>query len=327
VTAALFFASIVAHELSHAVVARSRGLPVRSITLYALGGVTQIEGRAGDAKTELWMAATGPITSVVIGLICLALTWALGGNLTMIPQAPVKAMFWWLGYINIGLGVFNLVPGFPLDGGRVLRAVVWWATGDPGRATHIAVRAGQVAAFGFIALGLFRFFDGAGLTALWFAFIGWFLFDAANSAYARSEINEKLKGLRAGDVMEPDCPAVDGRAKLQTFVDDHLLRAGHRCYAVVEKDHIVGIITLDEARSVDRSNWPYTTVRDAMRPLDLVHTVTPETPVAEAWEAMGREKVGQLPVVSGGRVEGIISLDHILQILRSRRIATAGEWQ
>jgi CBS domain-containing protein len=236
----------------------------------------------------------------------------------VIPQAPVEAMFWWLGYINIGLGVFNLVPGFPLDGGRVFRAIIWWTTGDAGRATHIAVRAGQVAAFGFIALGLFRFFDGAGLTALWLAFIGWFLFDAANSAYARSEIDEKLRGVRAGAIMERDCPAVDGSASIQTFIDDHLLRTGHRCFAVVEKDHIAGIITLHEARGVDRALWPSTAVEDAMLPLDLVHTVTPETPASDAWEVMGREKVSQLPVVSGGRLEGIISLDHILQILRAR---------
>jgi len=318
VTAALFFASIVAHELSHAVVARARGLRVRSITLYALGGVAQIEGKAGAAKTEFWMAIAGPITSIIIGLICLTLTWALGGEPTVIPQAPVEAMFWWLGYINIGLGVFNLVPGFPLDGGRVLRAIVWWTTGDAGRATHIAVRAGQVAAFGFIALGLFRFFDGAGFSALWLAFIGWFLFDAANSAYVRSEIDEKLRGVRAGAIMEQDCPAVDGRVSLQAFVDDHLLRTGHRCFAVVEKDHIAGIITLHEARGVDRALWPSTAVEDAMLPLDLVHTVTPETPAADAWEVMGRERVSQLPVVSGGRLEGIISLDHILQILRAR---------
>jgi len=220
-TSALFFAAIVAHELAHAVVARSRGLPVRSITLFALGGVAQIEKEPGDAKTEFWMAVVGPATSIVIGLVCLALTWALGWEPMTIPAAPLQAMFVWLGYVNLGLAIFNLIPGFPLDGGRVLRAIIWWAIGDARRSTRIAVRVGQAVAFGFIALGLLRFFAGAGFSALWIAFIGWFMLDAANAAYAQSGIAEKLKGARAGDVMERDCPVVDGRANLQTFVDDH----------------------------------------------------------------------------------------------------------
>jgi CBS domain-containing protein len=242
----------------------------------------------------------------------------LGWEPMTIPSTPLQAMFVWLGYINIGLAVFNLIPGFPLDGGRVLRAVIWWVTGDARRSTRIAVRAGQAVAFGFIALGLFRFFAGAGFSALWIAFIGWFLFDAANATYVQSSIAEKLKGLRAGDVMERDCPVVDGRANLQTFVDDHLLRTGQRCFAVVEKDQIAGIITLHEVRSRERARWPYTTVDDAMLPLDRVHTIAPETPAAEALEVMGRERVSQLPVVSEGRLAGIISLDRLLQLLQAR---------
>lgn len=317
-TAALFFAAIVAHELAHAMVARARGLPVRSITLFALGGVAQIEKEPDDAKTEFWMAIVGPGASIVIGLICLTLTWTLGWKPMTIPSTPFQAMLVWLGYINIGLAVFNLIPGFPLDGGRVLRAIIWRAIGDARRSTRIAVRVGQSVAFGFIALGLFRFFAGAGFSALWIAFIGWFMFDAANATYIQSGIAEKLKGVRAGDVMERDCPVVDGRVNLQTFVDDHLLRTGRRCFAVVEKDHIAGVITLHEVRRVERARWPYTTVDDAMLPLDLVHTVTPETPVAEALEMMGRERVSQLPVVSEGRLAGIISLDRILQLLQAR---------
>src|SRR5690349_16453792 len=173
VTALLFFASIVVHELSHALVAKLRGLPVRSITLFALGGVAQMERDAADAKTEFWMGIIGPITSFVIGVVCLVLASVLGWAPPALPETPVAAMLMWLGVINIGLAIFNMVPGFPLDGGRVLRGLIWWITGDARRATTIAARVGQVIAFLMILYGVMQFFGGAGLNGLWIAFIGW----------------------------------------------------------------------------------------------------------------------------------------------------------
>ena len=216
-TSLLFFASVVAHELSHAAVAKSRGLPVRSITLFALGGVAQIEREAADPKTEFWMGIVGPITSAVIGVVCLALAWTLGWSPGATPGTPVLAMAVWLGYINITLAIFNMIPGFPLDGGRVLRAIIWWNTKDAGRSTRIAARIGQVVAFGFILSGFFRFFTGAGLGGLWLAFIGWFLLVAARESYARTIVAEELRGIRVGDVMTRDCPTIDSRSNLQTF--------------------------------------------------------------------------------------------------------------
>ena len=229
-TALLFFLTIVLHELSHALVAKSHGLPVRSITLFALGGVAEIEKEAGDARTEFWLGIVGPITSFVIGVICLAVLYSLGWKPPHFPQAPVLAMLMWLGYINIMLAVFNMVPGFPLDGGRVLRAIVWWINGDAGRATMIAARVGQLVAFGFIIFGIYRFFNGAGIGGLWIAFIGWFLLSAARESYAQVAITESLRGLRVQDVMSQDYPTVDSQANLQTLVDDFLLRTGRRCF-------------------------------------------------------------------------------------------------
>src|SRR5688572_7424673 len=156
-TALLFFVAIILHEFSHAAVARFRGLPVRSITLFALGGVAQIGKEAGDAKTEFWMGIAGPIASALIGLICLATAWSLGWTFDVEPATPLMAMLVWLGYINIGLAVFNMIPGFPMDGGRVLRAVIWWITGNADRATRLAAGTGQVIAFGFIVFGVLRF--------------------------------------------------------------------------------------------------------------------------------------------------------------------------
>src|SRR5438128_449687 len=181
-TGLLFFAAIIAHELAHSLVAKSRGLPVRSITLFALGGVSQIEKEAADAASEFWIAIVGPITSFLIGALLLGISATQGWNTPATPKTPVLAMMVWLGFINVMLGVFNLIPGFPLDGGRVLRSIVWWITKDPVRSTRIAARVGQGVAAFFIVLGVYRLFSGAGFAGLWIAIIGWFLLDAAGAS-------------------------------------------------------------------------------------------------------------------------------------------------
>lgn len=318
ITGLLFFVSILLHELSHAAVAKLRGIPVRGITLFALGGVAQIEKDAADAKSEFWMGIVGPITSVVIGIVCLVLALLLGGNLSGEFNSPPAAMFMWLGYINIALGIFNMIPGFPLDGGRVLRAVVWWITGDANRSTRIASRVGQVVAVGFILLGIVQFFSGAGFGGLWIAFIGWFLLDAARASGAQVEITERLTGVRVGDVMAQNFETVDANANLQTFVQEHLLPTGQRCFVVVQQGMPVGIITPHEVKTVDRARWPYTTVGDVMRPLETLRTVSAERPLAEALEMMGREDVNQMPVVQQGKLAGIISRGHIVRVLQTR---------
>ena len=318
VTAVLFFVAIVVHELSHAIVAKLRGLPVRSITLFALGGVAQIEKEAADAKTEFWMGIIGPITSFVIGVVCLAITVALGWTPPEFPQRPLPAMLMWLGVINIGLAVFNMIPGFPLDGGRVLRGIVWWITGNAVRATRIAARVGQVIAFVMILYGLLQFFRGAGFNGLWMAFIGWFLLSASRESYAQMVISEGLRGLRVGDVMSRDFPLVDAHSNLQTFAEEHLTRTGRRFWVVTLNGQPEGIITPHEISTVARNRWPYTTVADVMRPLDATHTVNPNTPVTEALEVMARQDLNQLPVMNEKGLAGLISRAHILQLIQTR---------
>jgi Zn-dependent protease len=317
-TSLLFFAAIIAHELSHAAVAKARNLPVRSITLFALGGVAQIEKEAVDPATEFWMGIAGPIMSVIIGLLCLVIAWAIGWVPGVDPKTPVTAMFMWLGYINISLAIFNLLPGFPLDGGRVLRAIIWWATGDDVRSTRLAARVGQVLALAFIVLGVFRFFAGAGIAALWIAFIGWFLLEAARASYAQVEINERLRKVWVRDLMDSDCTVVDGQSNLETFVNEYLLRTGKRCFLVRNGRGIEGMITTHEVKGTDRSRWPETTIEEVMRPLDKLHSVTPETPVSDAMEIMSRDDVNQLPVVRDGRIEGTISRAGVLRLLQTQ---------
>jgi Zn-dependent protease/predicted transcriptional regulator len=319
VTALLLFVAIILHELSHAAVAKARGLPVRSITLFALGGVAQMEKDAADAKTEFWMAIVGPIASIIIGLVCLVPAWALGWDPTgASPATPLQAMMVWLGVINISLAVFNMIPGFPLDGGRVLRAVIWWVTGNMHKATRMASTVGQVVALLFIVFGILRFFSGAGFGGLWLAFIGWFLLDAARASYTQMAISESLSDLRVRDVMSHDCPTVNSRHNLQTLVEEHLMRTGNRCFMVEEQGRVTGLITPHEVKAIPRNRWPYTTVDEVMKPLDQLHTVTPEASVLSALELMGSEGVNQVPVVMNGELVGIISRGHIVQLLRTR---------
>ncbi len=317
-TGLLFFAALLAHELSHALVAKARRLPVRSITLFALGGVTQVEKEAGDARSEFWMGIAGPIASAVIGAACLLAALALGWAPQSQPATPILGMLVWLGYINITLALFNMIPGFPLDGGRILRAAIWWATGDPDRSTRAAARVGQVAAMGFIVLGLVRFFGGSGFSGLWIAFIGWFLLDAARASYARVVMLEHLRGIRVGEVMDHECVLVDGHRSVQDLVDAELLRTGRRCFLVTENGAARGIITPSEIAGIERGDWPTTTLEQAMRPIETLKTVTPETLVLDALEKMGREDINQLPVVSNGHVDGLISRSDLVRLLSTR---------
>ena len=318
VTGVLFFASIVLHEMAHALVARSRGLPVRAITLFALCGVASIEKDAADAKTEFWMGIAGPLASVGIGLMCAGLAYASGWGLNLTPDSPPMAVLVWLGYINVMLAAFNMIPGFPLDGGRVLRAVIWWATGQADRATKIAARIGQGVAITFMVFGLWQFLGGSGFGGLWMALIGWFLLDAAGSAYAQVDLIAGLRGLRVGDIVSEECVTLDPRMTLQTFADDYVLRTGQRCFVVREGGRIAGLITPADLRHVERERWPVTPVRDVMRPVSSLRTVTPETSVADALHQMGRDDVNQLPVMSDGEMRGMLSRGRILQVLQAK---------
>ena len=318
-TVLLFFLAIVLHELSHAAVARSRDLPVRSITLFALGGVAQIEEESPDPKTEFWLGIIGPITSALIGLICLALAWILGWALWSQADTPLMAMLVWLGYVNIALAIFNMIPGFPMDGGRVMRAIVWKITGNAAKATRIASITGQFLAFVFIVGGLLLFFRGAGFGGLWIAFIGWFLLNAAKASYVQVELSEGLKGVTVGDLMSREFRILDGTVNLQTIVDEHLLKTGQRCFMIEENQSLAGLITPHEIKTFERRLWPMTTASDAMRPFEQLHAVAPGMPAFEAFEMMGREGVNQLPVVFNRQAVGMISREQVVNYLYARR--------
>jgi len=318
ITGVLFFVFLFAHELSHALVAKARGLPIHKITLFALGGMSEIEKEPTRASTEFWMGIVGPITSFVIGVVLLALAYAGGWTWRAEAATPGLAILVWLGYINILLAVFNMIPGFPLDGGRVLRAIIWGITKSAERSTRIAARVGQLVGMGFIVYGIFEFFGGAGFNGLWLAFIGWFLLNAAGASYLQITTSNALRGVNVAQVMSRDCESAEASIPLQDFVDHYLLRTGRRCFVVVDNGQTAGLITPAEVRQVPRDDWNVTSVRAAMRPLERIHAVSPDTPVMTAIEIMAREDVNQLPVVSNGHLEGIVTRAHVLEILQAR---------
>lgn len=318
ITAVLFFAALLLHELAHSLLAKTRGLRVSAITLFALGGVSQIESEASDAKSEFWIAIAGPITSVVIGLVVLGTARLAGWLPGTEPATPVVSVMVWLGYINIMLAAFNMIPGYPLDGGRVLRAVIWWITHKADRSTQLAAQVGQAVAFIFILSGLFRFFVGANFGGLWLAFIGWFLLDASRASYVQVELMAGLRDRRVADIMDRDCPTVEGHFSLQEFVDEYVLRTGRRCFVVVQNGRVAGLVTPHEVKKVERSGWSQASVQSVMRPLGQLRTVAPDTPALQALELMSREDINQLPVVSNGRLEGVFSRGHVLSFLRTQ---------
>lgn len=326
VTAVLFFVTLLLHELAHSLVAQKRGLRISAITLFALGGVSQMQDDATDAKTEFWIAIAGPITSLMIGFGCWAIASGLGWKPSTEPHTAVTEVLVWLGYINIGLGLFNMIPGFPLDGGRVLRSIIWGITKNADRATRIAARVGQVVAVLFILDGIWQFFHGGGFGGLWIAFIGWFLMDAAKASYAEVEAASALRDLRVSDIMSRECVVVNRGMSLQEFVNIYLLTTGQRCFAVEDHGQLTGLITLRDVSRIPRDRWEQATVGEAMRPGKELHTVSPDAPVLDALKLMVRNDINQLPVVAQGALQGIVSRAQIMQLLQIRgelRLPTA----
>jgi Zn-dependent protease/CBS domain-containing protein len=319
-TGLLFFGTLVLHELAHVLAAEHAGLPVRSVTLFALGGVSHIQGEPERPGTEFWIGVVGPLTSLVIGVVCLGLARVLGWSAAEQPSTPATAILAWLGGVNLLLALFNMLPGYPLDGGRVLRSVLWKIRGDRGRATWQAATVGQAVAIFFIVLGLLQFFRRGGIGGLWLAFIGWFLLTAASTSSRAVTAAESLKGLNVADAMSADCGRVGGERSVADFVEQDLLRAGRRCF-VVEDDrrHVAGLVTLHEVKSVPRKQWDERRVRDIMRPLDSLKTVNPADPLGNSLELMSQEDVHQLPVLENGRLLGVLTRGDVLRVLQVRQ--------
>ena len=315
----LFFASVVFHELGHSVIALKYKIPVVSITLFIIGGLAQIGREPDSAKQEFNIAIAGPVASFILGFGFL-------GAMEILPDGGLfSAAAAWLSWINFALGAFNLIPGFPMDGGRILRAIVWWAKRDYTIATRIASRSGQALAYAMIILGLWAVigggqvaqFLGGWVGGLWLAFIGWFLLSAAQESYLHVAIRNTLAGLRAGDIMSPDVPTVPRDISIDDYIHE-VLRTGRRCHVVTGNGMAVGLVTLHRVQMFPRDEWNNTSIQAAMVPQNSIHWVSPTEPVMGVLERMQTEDVNQMPVLEEGRIIGMIARDAILRVIQTR---------
>lgn len=312
VTAVLFFASVLLHELGHSVVALREKVPVRNITLFIFGGVAQIGREPPTAGAEFRMAVAGPLTSLVLA--------GLSGLLSLGFAAtfPLAASFAYLARINLMLAAFNLLPGFPLDGGRVLRAILWRLNGSLRTATRWASAVGRSVAYLFIFVGVGQMFLGGFLDGLWTVFIGWFLNDAARSSYRQVLLKEMLAGVTVGDVMSQQCVTVPGDLQLDRLIADQVLRSGHQYLFVEENGDIEGLITLRDVRAVPRNRWTELTARQVMTPVDALFQAHSDEDVLTLLQQMEQADVNQVPVVDNGHLLGVVTRGNLLNYLRLR---------
>jgi Zn-dependent protease len=317
-TALLFFLCLLGHELAHAVVGNRRGVGVRSITLFALGGIAQADRDSPDASSEFWIAIAGPLASFAIGAACMGAGYLAGWQPLLPPPTPAVSIPVLLGFVNLWLAVFNLIPAFPLDGGRVLRAAIWGVTKSPERSLLLSARTSRWIAMTFIATGVIRFFMTGAFAWLWLALIGWFVLSAAGAAYNHAQVSGALQGVRVRDIMPEECPMVDRNMNLRDFVLSHIAEGDSMCVLVQNAEGEPGIVTAREVGEVPRPQWPYRTVGDVMRPIGEDQTVSADLPVMDALERMGRENVMQLAVADNGRFEGIISRSDVVGFIAMR---------
>ncbi len=310
VTALMLFASVLLHELGHSVVALRYKIPVRSITLFVFGGVAQIGAEPPSAAAEFFVAIAGPIVSLVLAGFFSTVEPLVAG------LEPLWALAKYLAYINMTLVLFNLVPGYPLDGGRVFRAIVWALTGNMRRATLISAKVGRFFGFLFIFIGFWRVFAGD-LGGFWFAFIGWFLDNAATAELHQAMFKELLAGHTVSQAMSRQSATVAADLKLQELVDEQILGQAQRCLIVTRGQKAVGLITPHRVKEVPRQEWATTAASQAMLPLEQCKRISPSAELWSALQQMDGDGVNQLPVMTDGQVIGMLSRQDVISFLRT----------
>ena len=313
VTSLLFFTSVLAHELAHSLVGRANGIQIKSITLFIFGGMAQMTKEADKAGAELKMAIAGPACSLAISGMFTLLWW-----LTKDVVEPLSAMAFWLAWINGVLAIFNLIPGFPLDGGRVFRSLVWRFSGNYQLATRIATRLGQGVAYAFILGGiLIMFLLQEWVSGLWIIFIGWFLQYAASISYRQTQQREILQGFTAAQVMTSDYMVVPPDITVGQLVQDYVLFKGYRLFLVADGDKVKGTVTLHNIKSVPQSDWSTTQVDKIMVPADQLNAVRPEQDALSVLEQMEERSINQMSVVNEGKIIGLITRDSLVRFLQT----------
>jgi Zn-dependent protease/CBS domain-containing protein len=301
--AVLFFGSVLVHELAHALVSQARGIRVQDITLFLFGGATRARVESRGPGDEFLIAVVGPLTSgILAGLF--GIVAGLGGD---VLSRPLGGTLGYLAWVNLVLAGFNLVPGFPLDGGRLLRSAIWKATGSIGRATQIASQAGQAVGWLLVAGGVAYLLAGNLAGGIWFAFIGWFLVQAARASYQELQLRHMLRGVEAEDVMAGNLLRIPPDLTLQAAVDDYFMRYDHGAFPVDEQGRTIGLLTLRGVRRVPREQWPARRVRDHMVSLGDQVVVAPDARMDGVLGKLQDGEAGRVLVVQDGEVVGIIT--------------------
>jgi Zn-dependent protease/predicted transcriptional regulator len=315
----LFFVSLLLHEIAHSLVARAKNIPVEGITLFLFGGMAHTRMEAETPGDEFQIAAAGPVMSIAIAVTLGGLFW-IGAQAGWHPAA--LAVLQYIAALNVILAVFNLLPGFPLDGGRLFRAIVWKVTGDVHRATRVASMGGRWLAYLLIAFGLLSAFGGNVLGGMWMVFIGWFLRNAAISSYQQHMLLSMLSGVRASQAMTPDPDTVPPDATVRALTEEYFMRRRYAAYPVVDQGRTVGVVTLQAAREVDRDDWDSTVARDIMVPADAGIVVRPEDDMIAVMDRLRDSPARRVLVMRDGALLGIITgsdIAHWLQRAREER--------
>jgi Zn-dependent protease/CBS domain-containing protein len=313
IAAVLFFACLLLHELGHAAIARREGMEIDGITLWVFGGVARFKGMFPSAGAEFRIAIAGPLVSLALGTGLIAVSVAVP-----LPTA-VDGVVSWLGRINLILLAFNMLPALPLDGGRVLRSVLWHRMGDFSRATRIAGALGRGFGHAMIAFGLVTFIVGAP-GGLWFAFIGWFLAASAGAEARLAEARVMLEGLTVRDAMVPDPDTVAADASLEAFMTEVFAPSRHTAYPVTDGDAVVGTVIFRAVAAVPRTEWASRRVRDTMVPLSETLVLSPDQPLFEAAVELMQTAAARGVVISGGRLAGLLTLSDLSRLLELRRL-------
>ncbi|MFN2557052.1 MAG: site-2 protease family protein [Nitriliruptorales bacterium] len=314
-TAVLFFGSVLTHEMAHALLAQRRGIRVRDITLFLFGGATRANVESRAPKDEFLISIVGPATSFILGAVLVGVGLLARGTLAL----PVFGALQYLGVLNLLLGVFNLIPGLPLDGGRVLRSALWKGTGSLDRATRTASLVGQAFGYLMMLVGLLLLFTGALANGIWLAAIGWFLAGAARSSYLQIHMHHLLEGVRAEDVMSPGLVAVPADASLREAVDEYFLRYEQAAFPVDEGGRTLGLLNLEAVKRIPARQWESRWVRDLTQPLDSQVTISPETPAESVVERL-EEDGSPVFVGSDGHLIGEITPLQVGRYLSRRRV-------
>jgi Zn-dependent protease/CBS domain-containing protein len=310
VTAIMLFVSVLLHELGHSMVALRYKIPVRSITLFLFGGVARIGAEPPSAIAEFFIAIAGPLVSLALAVFFYAAQPLVAG------MEPLLGLAKYLAYINMALVLFNLIPGYPLDGGRVLRAIVWAITGSMDRSTLVAANAGRFFACLLIFVGVWQTLSG-NFGGLWIAFIGWFLDNAASVQIQQVMFRGLLTGHRVSEAMSTHCAVIPDDLTLQQLVDEQILGSGQRSFLVNQGDQTVGLITLHRIKDVPRPEWATTSAAQAMLPFEQLKCVNPDTDLWSALQEMDRNGVNQMPVIRDQQVIGMLSREDAITFLRT----------